>query len=169
MNFSKFKKKTNSIKFISKLKPVNFDNLFSVVKVINIINYYTVEAIIYNENTYNTVTIELKDVNFFDNKINDSKRQDMKKKLTEIVLDKYFYFDLDDIISTSDKHLKFVGTLTYCEDEARASINTTIKNIIINILVMRDKIKTINSEEGKLFKRKCRLLPLIIEDKNELD
>jgi len=157
MNFDKFKKKTNSFKMISKCKRLDFKNLFKVLKVIEVVNYYTLEAIIYNSKRYHKVIFVLNDVDIFDDKLTPIQREKMKEHLKRITLDKYFNFKLKDIFYQNDEHifnLKFIGTLSSYGEYIELSINTTMVNSIVNVLVLKEKIRRINYEEGVQFSSK---------------
>ena len=157
MNFDKFKKKTNSVKMVSKCKRLDFTNLFRVLKVVEVVNYYTIEAVIYNLNSFHKVIFLLKDVDIFDDKLSLIQRDHLKDQLSNIILNKYFDFVLDDIFYESNQdifNLKFIGTLTLHGEETKSTINTLVINNLINIFVLKDKIRKLNRDEGIHFKSK---------------
>ena len=151
MNLTKFKKKTNSNKNISNITRIDISNLFKTLKVVQIINYYTIEVVIYNYTNFYKIIFELNDVDFFDDKLNIVTRDSLHTMLKQLILGKYFTFNIDNIIYSKTQpffSLKFIGSITFCEEESLASINTIMKNKIINILVLKDKIKAINQGNG---------------------
>jgi len=159
MNFDKFKKKTNSFKMISKCKRFDCKDLFKVLKVIDIVNYYTIEAIIYNYKNYHKVIFLLNDVDIFDDKLTAIQRNKMKEYLKRITLDKYFNFTIKDIFYKNNEHifnLKFIGSLSLYGDNIDLTINTTMVNSIVNVLVLKEKIRRINYEEGVHFLSKSK-------------
>lgn len=163
MNFDKFKKKTNSFKMISKCNRLDFTELFKVLKVIEVVNYYTVEAVIYNAKSYHKVIFLLNDVDVFDDKLSIHQREKMKEQLRKLTLNRYFNFELDDIFYNNSRkifNLKFVGKLTLHEEETLSSINTLMINSLINMFILRDKIRQINSQEGGHFKSKIKNLDI---------
>lgn len=163
MNFDKFKKKTNSFKMISKCKRLDFTELFKVLKVIEVVNYYTVEAVIYNAKSFHKVIFLLNDVDVFDDKLSIHQQDKMKEQLRKLTLNQYFNFELDDIFYQNNKNifnLKFVGKLTLHEEETTSSINTLMVNSLINIFVLRDKIRQINRQEGAHFKSRIKNLDI---------
>jgi hypothetical protein len=160
MNFDKFKKKTNSDKFISKCKRLDFSNIFNILKVVDVVNYYTIEAVIYNHNKYHKIIFELKDVSLFDDKLTTFQHNKMADFVRRLVLDKFFKFKIHNIYYENNKkiyNLRFIGSLELYGDDSIVTINTSISNSIINILIMKDKInklnKTMDKDEGLTFSK----------------
>jgi len=140
MDLKKFKKFTSSDKE-DKITYYGVDNYFEYLKVIKIIDYYTVEVIIYNRDKLNKWIFALKGVKSFNEKLTDSNKEFIKKKLESMVLDKYIKFNID-----SYKLNNIVGTL-YFESTLYGTINTSLINIIINITVLKDKMDKIDKKQ----------------------
>ena len=161
MNFDKFKKKTNSDKFISKYKRLDFSNIYNILKVVDVANYYTIEAVIYNHKKYHKIIFELKDVNLFDHIFTTVQRGKMDDFVRRLVLDKFFKFKIHNIYYENNKkiyNLRFIGSLELYGEDSVGTINTSISNSIINIIVMKEKMtklnKTMDKDEGVTFSKR---------------
>lgn len=82
MRFNKFKLLTKNSNEINYLQMYN---CYKTMKIVSIINYYSLEVIIYNNNSLNRWIFILNDINVLDNKLTKDIRYKLKSKLSELV------------------------------------------------------------------------------------
>ena len=128
--------------------------VYEYLKIVDVINYYTLEIIIYNNNTqkFNKYTAILKDVDLLDEKLNEKERRTLKDFLESLLINKYMQFE---ICGLNNDCLNIV--LFTPQDK---TINSTLSNTIIKIINKKEIIKKLTQkydiEEGLSFKKSLR-------------
>ena len=151
MKLKNFKKKTSSEKKDASITEYNLDNVFEYLKVVKVINYYTLEVIVYNNSTFNKWKLVLAGASTYDDRLTDVNRAKFKAFVESMVQDKYYMFS---ILNINNNALE--GKL-FLEENINKSLNTILSNNIINCLVLKEKIRKLNTkhnlEEAIMFKK----------------
>ena len=141
MDLKKFKNFTKSDEKTDKIEYYGVDKYFKYLKVIKVINYYTLEVVIYNRDKLNKWIFKLNDVDILDDKLSSLNKEYLKKRLEKFALNKYMLFKIKNYkINTLE------GTIFF-EENMKSSLNITLVNMIINLSVMRKKIKMFEKKE----------------------
>ena len=157
MKLKNFKKKTSSEKKDAAITEYNFENVFEFLKVVKVINYFTLEVIVYNNDTFNKWKFYLKDVATFDDRLTEVNRDKFKLFVESMVKDQYYKFSVMNINNNA-----LEGTL-FLEENINKSLNTMLSNNVINCLILKAKIRKLNTkhtiEESTMFRKQhTRLL-----------
>jgi len=151
MKLKNFKKKTSSEKKDATIKEYNFNNVFEYLKVVKVLNYYTLEVIVYNNSTFNKWKFVLAGASTYDDRLTDVNREKFKSFVESMVQDQYYMFS---ILNINNNALE--GKL-FLEENINKSLNTILSNNVINCLVLKDKIRKLNSkhtfEEAAMLKK----------------
>jgi hypothetical protein len=145
MDLKKFKKFTNNETKIRKIVPYSFIQAFDNLLVTRVINYYTIEAIIFNNNEFNKWRFILNEVNTLDNKLSIDNREYLRKKLEEICLNKYFRFNI-----IKAKLQDVLGSIIFDDKDMQlnSTVNTMMVNMTINLIILKDKIYKNEKRKG---------------------
>jgi hypothetical protein len=143
MDLKKFKNFTKSDEKTAKLEFYGVDKYFKYLKVIRVINYFTLEVVIYNRDKLNKWFFKLNDVDILDNKLSNTNKEYLRKRLEKLALNKYMLFKV------KKYRLNHVEGTIFFEEDMKSSLNITLVNMTINLSVMRKKIKMFEKKEFK--------------------
>ena len=151
MKLKNFKKKTSSEKKEATITEYNFNTVFEYLKVVKVINYYTLEVIVYNNSVFNKWKFILSGASTYDDRLTEVNRNKFKSFVESMVQDQYYMFS---ILNINNNALE--GKL-FLEENINKSLNTILSNNVINCLVLKDKIRKLNTkhnlEEATMFKK----------------
>jgi len=145
MDLKKFKKLTNDETKIRKIVSYSFLSAFDYLLVIKVVNYYTLDVVIFNNKVLNKWRFYLYDVNALDDKLSIENKEYLRNKLSELCLNRYFRFNLK-----KAKFQELMGNI-YFDDkelEKNSSVNTMMVNMIINLTILKEKLRK-NSKKIK--------------------
>lgn len=144
MDLKKFKKLTNDKAKVSKIVPYSFLRSFDYLLVTKVLNYYTLDVVIYNNNTLNKWRFYLNDVNTLDDKLSIENKEYLRNKLSDICLNKYFKFKV-----LKGKLQDILGNIIFEDKDIQknSSVNTMMVNMTIHLIILKEKLRK-NEKKG---------------------
>ena len=161
MDLKKFKKNTNSLDKLNKIKSYNFSSAFEFLYVTKIINYYTFVGVVYNEGNYHKWLFFLNDVFVLDDKLTETNRDFLKKKMEILCLNQYFKF------SVKAFNNKSINVTLFIDD---TTINIILINMAINIIIVKDKADndgTVRLNKNKILYKSTKLSTIMEDEEVE--